>query len=104
MKITAKATLAPTPNIVKVLDNGTEIMKMYFTEKGRDAFGDENGKDEIFEVSVFGREKINAINQSKEIRNSDKCEIKCFLNSRINETGDAKFYNLGLVLSSITWY
>ncbi|AXH73884.1 MAG: hypothetical protein [Bacteriophage sp.] len=103
MRVTAKVTFKEAGEI-KQLENGTVLQRVIFTEIGRDGFGDPNGKDEDFEVTIFGSEKIDNFNKMKEIRNSDKCEIKMYLNSRKNKAEDGReFLNLNLTLSSITF-
>lgn len=103
MKVTAKLTYKEKGEI-KQLENGTVLQKVYFIETGRDSFGDPNGKDETHEITIFGAEKIDIFNKMIEIRNSDKAELKMFLNTRVNvDDNGREFYNLGLVLNSITW-
>lgn len=103
MKVQAKLKFESKGEL-KTLENGTALQKVYFIEEGRDAFGDLNGKDEKHEITIFGADKIDTFNKMLEIRNSDKAELKMFLNTRVNTDDQGReFFNLGLVLNSITW-
>ena len=71
----------------------------------KDEFGEPKSDDEIFEVMIYGEDRIHKTWKDYDPASaSDRIEVSCWLNSRPRLAESLTFYNLSLTLKAVKFH
>jgi hypothetical protein len=70
-------------------------------------FGETQGEENFFEITIFGEDKIEAAFQDCNLELAEKglakCSAVCYVNGSKREWNEKTFFNVQLSLKSIKW-
>lgn len=71
-------------------------------------FGEKQGEENYFEITIFGEEKISAAFEDCNLELAEKglakCSATCYVNGSRRTWEDKTFHNIQLTLKNIKWH